>query len=153
MANAIAALKTRSPFPYEKWSPQRAILSRQFRENSPYPHLQFKEFLDPDVARAMATEFPGLQTDAWTRYKHQNENKLGLAKRSLFPHLIGAVVDELTLRSLSSGYRRSLAFPDCSRTSLWKAADCISRALAVSLISTLISRCTTITSIGGAGSI
>ena len=95
MANAIAALKTRSPFPYEKWSPQRAILSRQFRENSPYPHLHFKEFLDPDVARAIATEFPGLQTDAWTRYKHQNENKLGLAKRSLFPHLIGAVVDEL----------------------------------------------------------
>src|SRR5258708_2376387 len=95
MANAIAAGKNRSPFPYEKWSPPRASLSPPFRQNSPAPHLHFKEFLDPDVARAMAAEFPGLQTDAWARYKHQNENKLGLAKRSLFPHFIGTVVDEL----------------------------------------------------------
>jgi hypothetical protein len=43
----------------------------------------------------MATEFPGLATDAWTRYKHPNENKVGLAKRSLFPERLGEVVDEL----------------------------------------------------------
>jgi hypothetical protein len=36
---------------------QRAILSRQFRENSPYPHLHLQRILDPDVA-PMATEFP-----------------------------------------------------------------------------------------------
>lgn len=43
----------------------------------------------------MAQEFPDLETDAWTRYKHQNENKVGLAKRSLFPLLLGEAVDEL----------------------------------------------------------
>lgn len=95
MADAVVALKTRSLFPYEKWSPQSASLSRQFRENKPYPHLHFKGFLDPQVAHEMASEFPGLETDAWTRYKHRNENKVGLAKRSQFPQFLGEVVDEL----------------------------------------------------------
>jgi len=70
-------------------------LWRQFRENQPYPHVHLKEFLDPYVAAEMASEFPGLATDAWTRYKHPNENTVGLAKRSLFPPLLGEVVDEL----------------------------------------------------------
>jgi hypothetical protein len=82
-------------FPYARWGTQTPALSRLFRENVPYPHLHLREFLDSDVAAAIATEFPGLETDAWTRYKHRNENKLGLAKRSLFPPLLGEVVDEL----------------------------------------------------------
>jgi hypothetical protein len=94
MANPIVAPVTRL-FPYAKWSSQLPILRRQFRANQPYPHVHLQEFLDPDVARAMANEFPGMATDAWTRYKHQNENKLGLAKRSQFPPLLGEVVDEL----------------------------------------------------------
>jgi hypothetical protein len=78
-----------------KWSSQLPSLRRQFREARPYRHVHLKEFLEADVAREMASEFPGLATDAWTRYKHQNENKVGLAKRSLFPLLLGEVVDEL----------------------------------------------------------
>jgi hypothetical protein len=57
--------------------------------------VHLKEFLDPDLTMEMASEFPDMATDAWTRYKHQNENKLGLAKRSMFPQLLGEVVDEL----------------------------------------------------------
>ena len=95
MANASVAIQTRPLFPYAKWFPQASRLSRQFRENSPYPHLHFKQFLDPSVAEEMAAEFPGLETDAWTRYKHQNENKLGLTKRELFPPLLSKVVEEL----------------------------------------------------------
>ncbi len=95
MANASVAIKNRQLFPYAKWFLQVSSLSRQFRENKPYPHLHFNGFLDPDVAAEMASEFPGLETDAWTRYKHQNENKLGLAKRSQFPAILGEVVDEL----------------------------------------------------------
>jgi hypothetical protein len=95
MADAIVVLKTRSLFPYEKWSPLSTSLSRQFRENQPYPHLHFRGFLNPQVAQEMASEFPGLETDAWTRYKHRNENKVGLAKRSQFPQFLGEVVDEL----------------------------------------------------------
>src|SRR5882757_12581 len=95
MANASVAIQSRPLFPYTKWSPQASTLTRQFRENKPYPHLHFKEFLDPGVAEEMAAEFPGLETDAWTRYKHQNENKLGLTKRELFPPLLSKVVEEL----------------------------------------------------------
>jgi hypothetical protein len=94
MADPIGNLLTRL-FPYEKWFPQLPGLRRQFRENQPYPHVHLREFLDATVAAEIASEFPGLATDAWTRYKHPNENKLGLAKRSLFPPLLGEVVDEL----------------------------------------------------------
>jgi len=70
-------------------------LKKDFQQNQPYPHVHLKEFLEREVAFEMATEFPGLATDAWTRYKHPNENKVGLAKRSLFPERLGEVVDEL----------------------------------------------------------
>ena len=43
----------------------------------------------------MAEQFPQSGSDAWTQYKHANENKLGLAKRQLFPPAIAAVTDEL----------------------------------------------------------
>jgi hypothetical protein len=95
MANPILTPVTRPLFPYLRWSSQLPRLRRQFREAQPYPHVHLKQFLDPYVADEMASEFPGLATDAWTRYKHPNENKLGLAKRSLFPPLLGDVVDEL----------------------------------------------------------
>lgn len=95
MANPVIAPQIRSLFPYEKWSAQAPALNRQFRGNKPYPHLHLSGFLDADIAVGMAREFPGLETDAWTRYKHQNENKLGLTKRELFPPLVGDVVDEL----------------------------------------------------------
>jgi hypothetical protein len=95
MADPSLAPLTRPLFPYFKWAPRLDSLSRQFQENKPYPHVHLTEFLDPEIAAEMATEFPGLATDAWTRYKHPNENKVGLAKRSLFPEGLGEVVDEL----------------------------------------------------------
>lgn len=95
MADPVLAPKIRPLFPFAKWAAQTPTLKRQFRENKPYPHLHLTEFLDPEVAAEMACEFPALETDAWTRYKHQNENKVGLAKREQFAPLLGDVVDEL----------------------------------------------------------
>jgi Rps23 Pro-64 3,4-dihydroxylase Tpa1-like proline 4-hydroxylase len=95
MADPVLAPRIRTLFPYEKWSRQARFLNRQFRENKPYPHIHLKEFLEPEIADEMSSEFPGLETDAWTRYKHQNENKLGLTKRELFPPVVAEVVDEL----------------------------------------------------------
>jgi hypothetical protein len=95
MADPVIAPAIRQLFPYAKWTAQTVALSRKFRENKPYPHLHFKGFLEADVAEELAREFPGPETDAWTRYKHQNENKLGLTKRRLFPPLISEVVEEL----------------------------------------------------------
>jgi len=82
-------------FPYERWESRLPWLRRQYRENTPCPHILLKDFLEPDVASEMAAQFPQAATDAWTQYKHANENKLGMAKRQLFPPAIGAVTDEL----------------------------------------------------------
>jgi hypothetical protein len=51
--------------------------------------------VEPAAAASMAREFPPPTSDAWTRYKHANENKLGMPNRELFPPTIGAVCDEL----------------------------------------------------------
>jgi 2-oxoglutarate-Fe(II)-dependent oxygenase superfamily protein len=112
MAAPIVTPITRLLFPYEKWSTQLPSLRRQFRESHPYPHVHLKEFLDPDVAGEMADEFPGMATDAWTRYKHPNENKVGLAKRSLFPPLLGEVVDELNSEAFVHWLSQLTGIPD-----------------------------------------
>lgn len=83
------------PFPYEKWGASLPALAHKYRNNPPCPHIELADFLDSQTAELMASEFPGFGTDAWTHYKHHNENKLGLTKRELFPATIGEVVDEL----------------------------------------------------------
>jgi len=84
-----------SQFPYEKWGPQLPALSKQYRENSPFPHIQLVDFLEPDTALAASREFPKSDTEAWIQYKHQNENKQGMPKRERFPRLLGEITDEL----------------------------------------------------------
>jgi 2OG-Fe(II) oxygenase superfamily len=82
-------------FAYDKWATSVPKLARQYRENHPCPHILLEDLLDPETALAMAQQFPQPTSDAWTQYKHANENKLGMPKRELFPPVIGAVVDEL----------------------------------------------------------
>ncbi|MFZ0815724.1 MAG: 2OG-Fe(II) oxygenase [Candidatus Sulfotelmatobacter sp.] len=82
-------------FPYERWESPLRALARQYRENKPCPHILLEDFLDPDVAAEMAAQFPQPTSDAWTQYKHANENKLGMPKREMFPETIRAVTDEL----------------------------------------------------------
>jgi Rps23 Pro-64 3,4-dihydroxylase Tpa1-like proline 4-hydroxylase len=82
-------------FPYHKWESALPILAAQYRKNQPYPHILLKDFLEPEIASEMAMQFPRASTEAWTQYKHANENKLGMAKRQLFPPALAAVTDEL----------------------------------------------------------
>jgi len=70
-------------------------LAWQYRQNKPVPHLLLTDFLDPEIVRAAAKEFPGPRTDAWTHYQHTNENKLGMAKRQLFSRHLAEITDEL----------------------------------------------------------
>lgn len=89
------AIRPARLFPYEKWEDSVGALAKQYRANWPCPHILLKDFLDPETALAMAQEFPRAGSDAWTQYKHANENKLGMAKRECFPPTLGAVTDEL----------------------------------------------------------
>jgi len=95
MAALYAVPRTERLFDYECWETSLPILTEQYRKNHPCPHILLKDFVDPQTAVAMAQQFPSPTTDAWTQYKHANENKLGMPKRELFPPAIGAVVDEL----------------------------------------------------------
>jgi len=95
MSTARAVPACERLFPYERWSAQVEELARRYRENLPCPHILLENFLEPSLARAMAREFPRHASEAWTQYKHANENKTGMARRELFPPTIRAVVDEL----------------------------------------------------------
>lgn len=94
--NCLQAIPGSLPlFPYGKWSAALPQLAKKYQENSPFPHICLTDFLEPEIARAMAREFPSPETDAWTQYKHANENKLGMPQRELFPQQLGEVTDEL----------------------------------------------------------
>jgi hypothetical protein len=82
-------------FPYERWESRLPALARQYRQNHPCPHILLQDFLEPEIALEMTSQFPQATSDAWTQYKHANENKTGMAKREMFPPAIRAVTDEL----------------------------------------------------------
>jgi len=88
-------ISSREIFSYSKWNLALPLLAQQYWDNDPCPHIRIVDFLNPEFAKEMAQEFPAMDTDSWTKYKHKNENKLGLSHRNLFPELIGQAVDEL----------------------------------------------------------
>ncbi len=95
MSAARALPPSDSLFPFETWEPALPGLARRYRENHPCPHILLEDFLEADTALQAAREFPHPVSDAWTQYKHANENKLGMAKRALFPPMLAAITDEL----------------------------------------------------------
>jgi Rps23 Pro-64 3,4-dihydroxylase Tpa1-like proline 4-hydroxylase len=84
-----------SIFSYSSCHENLAELSRQYQANCPVPHIYLSDFIDPEAAAAAAAEFPQPDSDAWTHYQHQNENKHGMTKRALFPPTVGEVSDAL----------------------------------------------------------
>jgi Rps23 Pro-64 3,4-dihydroxylase Tpa1-like proline 4-hydroxylase len=95
MASIAVARKPALLLDYDRWTRQLPAIAKQYRSNQPFPHAHLKDFLEPDAAREMMEEFPEPNSKEWTQYKHQNENKMGLPKRDLFPLRIRQVVDEL----------------------------------------------------------
>ena len=95
MSSATALQGSARFFAFDSWGPEAGRLAKQYRENHPCPHILLENLIDPAEAAEMAAEFPRPTSDAWTQYKHANENKLGMPKRELFPPTIGAVTDEL----------------------------------------------------------
>jgi Rps23 Pro-64 3,4-dihydroxylase Tpa1-like proline 4-hydroxylase len=92
---ALASTISERLFPYWKWNSSLPELSKQYSTNQPFPHIHLADFLDLRLAQALADEFPVDGTNRWTQYKHHNENKLGMAKRELFPPQLRAAADEL----------------------------------------------------------
>ncbi len=95
MSSLSVAAKLSPTFHYHRWNAQLNALARRYQESRPIPHILLEGFLDPTLAHQAAAEFPEPSTEAWTQYKHQNENKLGMAKRDLFPPLLAELADDL----------------------------------------------------------
>jgi len=112
MSTARAVAACERLFPYEKWNPQVEELARRYRNNYPCPHILLQDFLEPSLALAMASEFPRHASEAWTQYKHANENKTGMARRELFPPTIRAVVDELNSAEFVAWVSRLTGIPN-----------------------------------------
>jgi Rps23 Pro-64 3,4-dihydroxylase Tpa1-like proline 4-hydroxylase len=111
--SSVRAVATSSPcFPYYRWHLRLPALAARYRANTPIPHIFLQEFLDPALARTVADEFPHSHTDLWTRYKHANENKLGMAKRELFPPGLRALVDELNSATFLQWLSALTGIPD-----------------------------------------
>jgi hypothetical protein len=84
-----------SIFPFSRWGARLSSLAAQYRKNAPVPHIYLTDFLVPDAAAEVEQEFPRPDSNAWTHYLHQNENKHGMTKRELFPAAIGEAADAL----------------------------------------------------------
>jgi len=84
-----------SPFPIEGWQAKLSVLGPTYRQNLPVPHIYLTDFLLPDAAGELEKEFPRPDSDAWTHYQHQNENKHGMTRRELFPPRLGEAADAL----------------------------------------------------------
>ncbi len=85
-------------FPYEFWQGGLAALATQYQANLPVPHIHLAPFLQEDIVRQVALEFPGPNSHGWIQYRHYNENKLGKTDRTAFPSLTARVIDELNSR-------------------------------------------------------
>jgi hypothetical protein len=82
-------------FPLDRWRATLPALSKKYRENKPVPHLHLDGFLTDEAAAVLEEEFPRPDSNQWTHYQHQNENKHGMTRRELFPPKLGAAADEL----------------------------------------------------------
>ncbi len=108
-----AAVPTRERlFPLDTWQTPLPDLARQYRENSPFPHMHLIDFLDAETARQAAREFPGPGDTTWIQYKHFNENKLGKTDRAAFPPLIGRIIDELNSPEFVAWLSQLTGIPD-----------------------------------------
>lgn len=62
-------------FPRASWWPELPQLAERYRGAEPFPHIHLSDFLDEEVVRAVAAEFPGPGVAGWTAFRHYNENK------------------------------------------------------------------------------
>ncbi len=84
-----------SAFPLTRWQAELPALSARYQNNTPVPHIYLTGLLDEQAATEAEAEFPRPDSNSWTHYLHQNENKHGMTKRSLFPTRIGEAADAL----------------------------------------------------------
>jgi hypothetical protein len=82
-------------FRLQHWNARLPELAAAYRSGEPFPHIHLTDLVSHDRALALAAEVPPPSDDAWSRYRHVNEDKLGLNKSERFPPTIREAIDEL----------------------------------------------------------
>jgi hypothetical protein len=108
----------------DSWTAKVENLSKQYQSAEPYPHIHFENFLDRGLAKQLEAEFPKLVSAEWTLYKHYNQDKAGLTKRSLMPETLGQLVDEFNSDAFVAWLSRLTGIPNLVADPISKAADC-----------------------------
>jgi len=92
---ADTAIAGEEIFPLSRWQAALPSIGKTYRQNAPVPHIYLPDFLTANAASELEAEFPRPDSNAWTHYQHQNENKHGMTRRELFPPKLGAAADAL----------------------------------------------------------
>lgn len=80
----------------ESWNSQLPVISKQYQEADPYPHIVLENFLNPEMLDKCIDEFNTLnKADGWINYVHFNEKKRGLNKLEQLPAAIRHTINEL----------------------------------------------------------
>jgi len=82
-------------FDYTSWDRKVDDARRRFAQAAPFPHIVLTDVLNPEVTAEMNRDFPPLDDDGWTHYKHVNEFKQGRSRRDSIPASLLRVIDEL----------------------------------------------------------
>lgn len=67
----------------------------QYATAQPFPHVVIDNFLQPEVADALAASFPADPAEGWVHYLHYNERKHGLKRIDLMPKPVQRVITAL----------------------------------------------------------
>lgn len=82
-------------FDLQKWTSELPVLSRQYQDADPFPHIALAPFFLPDKAQAIASEFPRRESPVWNHHKHINCHKLSCNKKDAFAPSIRTAIEEL----------------------------------------------------------
>lgn len=80
---------------YAKWDRQVERLRQSYLSAEPFPSICLDNFLEPEIADRVWSEFPPVESKDWTHYAHVNERKLAQTRRETIPPTPLAVIDEL----------------------------------------------------------
>jgi hypothetical protein len=68
---------------------------KSYHDRPPYPNIAIDQFLFPDSAQSILTNFPSVTNKAWTHYIHFNEKKHGLTQKKYFPLSVQNLINEM----------------------------------------------------------
>jgi 2OG-Fe(II) oxygenase superfamily len=65
-----------------------------YQSATPFPHIVFEDFLEPEAAKLAIKEFPALDPEQWNNYIHANERKFSNTDPTTWGPTLRSILDE-----------------------------------------------------------